>query len=99
MNRPPDAPVSARVRRAADSMTTLLEHLNRWDAQRAASGVCDLMLGNPQELPLPGHLAVGVDEHGCWPPAGGSAGSRCRRRGPARPARDAIDAAQITASW
>jgi aspartate aminotransferase len=58
MNRPPDAPVSARVRRAADSMTTLLEHLNRWDAQRAAPGVCDLMLGNPQELPLPGLVSA-----------------------------------------
>jgi aspartate aminotransferase len=46
--------VSSRVRRAADTMRTLLRHVAEWDAARAEPGACDLMLGNPQEMPLPG---------------------------------------------
>lgn len=58
MNRPADARVSARVRRAANTMATLLEHLQRWDAERGAPDACDLMLGNPQEMPLPGLVSA-----------------------------------------
>lgn len=58
MSSPAQAPVSARARRAADTMGTLLSHLNRWDTARAAPDACDLMLGNPQELPLPGLVSA-----------------------------------------
>jgi aspartate aminotransferase len=58
MNLPTDAPVSARIRRAAASMTRLSQQLDRWNAARAAPDACDLMLGNPQELPLPGLVSA-----------------------------------------
>ena len=58
MTRPTDAPVSGRARRAAGSMAMLLRQLKGWDAARAAPDACDLMLGNPQEMPLPGLVAA-----------------------------------------
>ncbi len=47
-------PVARRVRLVADAMQPLLRQLADWDAARSAPGACDLMLGNPQEMPLPG---------------------------------------------
>lgn len=64
------APVSDRIRRAAGSMTTLLRHLGAWDDARTAPDACDLMLGNPQEMPLPGLVETirrhAVPEHKDW---------------------------------
>jgi aspartate aminotransferase len=56
------APVSSRIRRAADTMTTLLRHLDAWDAARTAPDACDLMLGNPQDMPLTG-LVEAIRQH------------------------------------
>ncbi|HET8970765.1 MAG TPA: aminotransferase class I/II-fold pyridoxal phosphate-dependent enzyme, partial [Candidatus Nanopelagicales bacterium] len=64
------APVSSRIRRAADTMTTLLRQLDAWDAARTAPDACDLMLGNPQDMPLTGLVEAirlhAVPQHKDW---------------------------------
>jgi aspartate aminotransferase len=53
---PDAAPTAARTTAIADSMAGLLGHLELWDSMRRQPGICDLLLGNPQEMPLPGFV-------------------------------------------
>lgn len=53
--------VAARAVAVADSLSGLLTYLDYCDSQRAP-GVADLVLGNPQEMPLPGFVSA-IREH------------------------------------
>jgi aspartate aminotransferase len=50
------APIAARVAAIADAMAGLLGRLTILDEMRLQPGTCDLLLGNPQEMPLPGFV-------------------------------------------
>ena len=53
---PGAAPTAARTTAIADAMAGLLGYLELWDSMRRQPGICDLLLGNPQEMPLPGFV-------------------------------------------
>ena len=42
----------------AGAMASLLGHLEWWEGLRHEPGACDLVLGNPQEMPLPGFVSA-----------------------------------------
>ena len=55
----PDAvPTAARTAVVADAMAGLLGYLEIWDSKRGQPGTCDLLFGNPQEMPLPGFVSA-----------------------------------------
>lgn len=47
---------AARVAAIKNSLAPLRSYLDVWDELRRQPGVCDFVLGNPQEMPLPGFV-------------------------------------------
>jgi aspartate aminotransferase len=47
---------AARVAAIKKSLAPLRSYLDVWDELRRQPGVCDFVLGNPQEMPLPGFV-------------------------------------------
>jgi aspartate aminotransferase len=47
---------AARVAAIKNALAPLRSYLDIWDELRRQPGVCDFVLGNPQEMPLPGFV-------------------------------------------
>jgi len=54
----PTLPTAARTSAIAGALAGLLAHLEWWEGLRHEQGTCDLVLGNPQEMPLPGFVSA-----------------------------------------
>ncbi len=55
-------PTSARAAAVAGALAPLLEQLSVYDTKRRLPGISDLLLGNPQEMPLAGFVSA-VQRH------------------------------------
>jgi aspartate aminotransferase len=49
---------AARTSAVGTAMAGLLTQLAYWDSARGRPGICDFLLGNPQEMPLPGFVSA-----------------------------------------
>ena len=51
-------PIAARMTAATAAMARVFDYLERMDEPRRQPGACDFVLGNPQEMPLPGFVSA-----------------------------------------
>jgi aspartate aminotransferase len=49
---------AARTTAIAEALAGLLKYLQFGDSLRGQPGICDFLLGNPQEMPLPGFVGA-----------------------------------------
>ena len=51
-------PIAARMTAATAAMARVFDYLEQMDEPRRQPGACDFVLGNPQEMPLPGFVSA-----------------------------------------
>jgi aspartate aminotransferase len=51
-------PIAARMTAVTAAMSRAFDYLEQMDEPRRQPGVCDFVLGNPQEMPLPGFVSA-----------------------------------------
>ena len=68
---PGGPPLASRIAGISAAMAGLLNQLAERESQRHEPGMADLVLGNPQEMPLPGFVASApastpIPQHKDW---------------------------------
>ena len=53
-----DLPIAARMTAVSAAADRVFRYLDRMDEPRRRPGACDFVLGNPQEMPLPGFVSA-----------------------------------------